>query len=46
MLVGWWATFWLLLFVSVGSFGALTLLMIVVWILVPPLTSLFIYSDT
>jgi hypothetical protein len=46
MLIGWWLTFWFLLFASIITIGLGHLLMLVVWIVVPPLTASFIYSDS
>lgn len=45
MLVGWWLAFWFLLFASVITFGLLHPLMLVAWIIVPPLTAYFAYSE-
>lgn len=45
MLIGWWAVFWPLL-VGSALTGILAFLMLAVWIIVPPLTSLMIYFDS
>jgi hypothetical protein len=45
MLIGWWLAFWFLLFASIVPFGFGHLLMLTVWIVVPPLTAYFVYSD-
>lgn len=45
MLVGWWLTFWFLLFASVITLGVAHVLMVAVWLVVPPLTALLVSSD-
>lgn len=43
MLIGWWIAFWLLLAASSLTFGLFTILMICVWLSVPPITAAFLY---
>ena len=45
MLVSWWAAFWFLLLASFVTLGFAHPLMVVAWVIVPPLTALFAYSD-
>jgi hypothetical protein len=45
MLVGWWLTFFVLIFASIIPFGLSHELMLTVWLVVPPLTAYFVYSD-
>ena len=45
MLVGWWVAFWFLLFASLITFGLAHPLMVVAWVVVPPLTAFLLYSE-
>jgi hypothetical protein len=45
MLIGWWVLFWMLLGIGVVSFGLGHLLMLCVWLVVPPTTAAFLYFE-
>lgn len=45
MLVAWWIAFWLLLFFGVFTLGLGHLLMMCVWLAVPPITAAFLYFE-
>lgn len=45
MLLGWWILFWVMLGFGVVSLGLGHLLMICVWLVVPPITAAFLYFE-
>jgi hypothetical protein len=45
MLIGWWTLFWVLLGFGVLTAGLGHLLMICVWLAVPPMTAAFLYFE-
>ncbi len=45
MLIGWWILFWLLFVAGIITLGFMHLLMICVWLAVPPITAAFLYFE-
>lgn len=45
MMVGWWLTYWVLLAAGVVTFGLFHIVMICVWLAVPPITAVFLYFE-